>query len=146
MQMPEIRNDAGARRICQPGQNTICQSIGNRMQIVSRTIEKCSDNRGKTRPVFVSWVHYRYPGNSQVRRYEYASLCYQWQGSRRRTPSQTRWSEKYYHWSMSRADTKKRTHLTCARYNHLKEEAGTGIEPVTRGFSVHCSTNWAIWA
>lgn len=37
-----------------PGQNTICQSIGNRMQIVSRTIEKCSDNSGKTRPVFES--------------------------------------------------------------------------------------------
>ena len=29
---------------------------------------------------------------------------------------------------------------------YIKKVPRTGIEPVTRGFSVLCSTNWAIWA
>ena len=36
-------------------------------------------------------------------------------------------------------------HFLCFYYKH-KRMPRTGIEPVTRGFSVLCSTDWAIWA
>ena len=39
-----------------------------------------------------------------------------------------------------------RRHSTTLPLAHVWQMPRTGIEPVTRGFSVLCSTDWAIWA